>query len=153
MQRSRRTNPYPYTWEVPASALLALLLLLLLGLQAGRSVANLVTGNGWVFVARDDLFTSLGGVLGGDAAAGLQEVTHPAPAGLMWTCVAVLEVLVLVGSVWAAAWALGRWGPGRLRGVASVAEAERLLGRARLRRHAKVIRPDLYGPRAKGQTR
>ncbi|NHA69967.1 hypothetical protein [Phycicoccus flavus] len=113
----------------------------------------MIAGNGWVFVARDDLFTSLGGLLGGDPTAGLEGVAQPAPTGLLWTCVAVLEFLVLVGSAWVAAWALGRWGPGRLRGMASAAEAQTLLGRVRLRRHAKVIRPDLYGTRAKGRAR
>ena len=153
MQRSRRTNPYPHTWEIPILGILALLLILLLGLQAGRSMANLLAGNGWAFVPREGLFSSLGGIVGGDAASGLTELTEPASVGLMWTCIAVLEVAALVGCGWVGKWALDRWGPGRLQGMATTAQAEALLGRTRLRRHAKVIRPDLYGTAAKGLAR
>ncbi len=52
MQRTRRTTPYPFTWEIPVGIVLGVLLALVLGLQAGRSLANLVAGNGWVFVDR-----------------------------------------------------------------------------------------------------
>lgn len=153
MQRSRRTNPYPHTWEIPVVGVIAVLFLLLLGLQAGRSVANLLAGNGWVFVAREGLFSSLGGLLGGNAAAGLAGVTDPASTVLMWMCIAVLEVVALIGCGWVGKWSLDRWGPGRLQGMASTAQAEALLGRTRLRQHAKVIRPDLYGATAKGGSR
>jgi len=44
---------------------------------------------------------------------------------------------------------LRRWGPNRILGVASVDEVRRLLGRQRLYAARKVIRPDLYGRRAK----
>ena len=95
MQRSRRTNPYPFTWEIPLFLFTALAFLLLMGLQAARSIANLIAGNGWVFVERPKLITSLGGVITGHADAGLEGLTSPATRSL--------------------------------------------------RRHAKVIRPDLYG--------
>ena len=56
------------------------------------------------------------------------------------------RLLLVVAAVgWAVKFGLDRWGPARLRGMATAAEAEVLLGRTRLRRHAKVIRPDLYG--------
>ncbi|WP_448062518.1 hypothetical protein [Cellulomonas hominis] len=125
--------------------MLGVLLALVLGLQAGRSLANLVAGNGWVFVDRMALFTTLGPLLGGQAGAALPAVTHPASAGLYWTCVALVELLVVVVIGWTVKFGLDRWGPARLRGMATAAEAEALLGRTRLRRHAKVIRPDLYG--------
>lgn len=153
MQRSRRTNPYPHTWEIPVLGILALLLLLLLGLQAGRTAANLLAGNGWAFVPREGLFTSLGGIFGGDAASGLTGVSDPASAGLMWMCIAILEAMVLLGCVWVGKLALDRWGPGRMHGMATPEQAEDLLGRTRLRKHAKVIRPDLYGTAAKEGTR
>lgn len=145
MQHSRRATPDPLTWEVPVAVLLATLLALVLGLQLGRSIANLVAGNGWVFVDRAALFSTLGGVLDGQASSGLRELANPAPAGLLWACVALVELLVLVVVGWAVKVGLDRWGPARLRGMATAAEAEALLGRARLRKHAKVIRPDLYG--------
>ena len=68
MQRSRRTNPYPFTCEVPLALGVAVVFLLLIGVQAGRSIANATAGNGWVFVERPLIFTSLGGILTADAA-------------------------------------------------------------------------------------
>jgi hypothetical protein len=99
-----------------------------------------------VFVDRPRLFTSLGRTLTGDGGAGLAEVTHPAGPRLLWTCIAAVEVLVLLTCTVAFTWAMGRWGPRRLHGVATPAQAEALLGRTRLRAHARIIRPDLYGP-------
>ena len=42
---------------------------------------------------------------------------------------------------------LDRWGPARMKGMASRGEAERLLGVTRLRKVRAVVRPDLYGKR------
>ena len=106
---------------------------------------NFAAGNGWVFVDRMALFTTLGPLLGGQAGAALPAVTHPASAELYWTCVVLVELFVVVVIGWAVKLGLDRWGPARLRGMATAAEAEALLGRTRLRRHARVIRPDLYG--------
>ncbi|WP_404351790.1 hypothetical protein LG324_03420 [Phycicoccus jejuensis] len=145
MQRSRRTNPHPFTWEVPVAGTAVLVVALVLGAQAGRSVANLLAGNGWAFVRREDLFSTLGGVLQGDPSAGLSGIATPAGPTLLWVCVGLVELLVLLACGAAATWALGRWGPGRLKGMATPAQAEALLGRTRLHRQAKVIRPDLYG--------
>lgn len=145
MQHTRRATPYPLTWEIPVVALLATLLALIVGIQCGRSLANLVAGDGWVFVDRAALFSTLGGVLDGQAGAGLSDLASPASAALLWTCIALVEllVIVLIGLVLKAG--LDRWGPARLRGMATAVEAEALLGRSRLRKHAKVIRPDLHG--------
>jgi hypothetical protein len=148
-QSERRTNPYPWTWEIPVACVLAVLTLVVLGVQLGRSVANLLAGNAWV-LARETVFTSLPGVVSGDAAAGLAGVAHPAAHVLMFTCVGALEVLILVGVVMVTKTALERWGPGRVRGMATRAQTEQLLGVSRLRAHAKVIRPDLYGRGVKG---
>lgn len=147
MQRSRRTNPYPFTWEVPLALGVAVLFLLLMGVQAGRSLANAVGGNGWVFVDRPLIFASLGGILTGHAGAGLTGIGRPAGTGLLWAAIGVVEAVVLVGCAVGLRAGLNRWGPTRLRGMATRAEAETLLGRTRLRRHATVIRPDLYRAR------
>ena len=153
MQRSRRITPYPLTWEIPTAAVFGLLLVLALGVQAGRSIANLVAGARWRFVDRADLFATIPDILGGDAAAGLTGLLQDtASIGLLRVCIGVTCVLVLVLSGWLTKIALDRWGPGRLQGMATAAEAETLLGRSRLRRHAQVIRPDLYG-RARGTRR
>ena len=140
MQRSRRTNPYPHTWEIPVVGVIAVLLLLLLGVQASRSVANLLAGNGWVFVPREGLFTSLGGIVGGDAASGLTGVRDPASTGLMWWCIAFLELVVLVGCLCVGKWSLDRWGPGRLQGMAT--DPRHVLGRGVSRR----VRPPVELP-------
>ncbi len=122
-------------------------LFLVLGLQVGRTVANLIAGNGLEFAAREDLFTSIGGLVEGDAAAGLPGLGHPASTTLLWSCIAVVDVMVFIGGGWATKWVIDRWGPGRLQGMATPSQAEALLGVSRLRRQAKVIRPDLYGGR------
>ena len=145
MQTERRHTPYPFTWEIPVFLLTAVAFLLLMGVQVGRSIANLIAGSGWVFVERPKLITSLGGVLTGQADAGFEGLTSPAMSSLLWTCIAVVELLVLIGCVVGLKWGLARWGPGRLHGMATRADAETLLGQTRLRKHAKVIRPDLYG--------
>ena len=145
MQRSRRTNPYPFTWEIPLALVVAGLFLLLLGVQLGRSAANLLAGNGWVFVDRAALFTSLPGIVSGHADAGLGPLSRPPGPAVLWGSICAVEGIILVICAAGLKWGLGRWGPGRLHGVATRAEAEALLGRTRLRKHAKVIRPDLYG--------
>lgn len=70
---------------------------------------------------------------------------RPASTGLLWTCVGLVELVIVALIGWAVKLGLDRWGPARMHGMATAAEAETLLGRTRLRRHAKVIRPDLYG--------
>lgn len=51
--------------------------------------------------------------------------------------------LVLLG--WALKVGLDRWGPRRVRSMATRAQAEQMLGRTRLRKASAVVRPDLYG--------
>lgn len=144
MQRSRRSNPYPFSWEIPVAGIVGFFALLVLGVQAGRSLANAIAGVGWVFVDRDALLSSTWTILHGDAGAGLDAVTAPASSRLLWISIGITEAVVLLGCLWLLRVALSRWGPTRLHGMATRAEAEQLLGRARLRKHAAVIRPDLY---------
>lgn len=113
-------------------------------LQVGRSIANLLAGNGWVFVDRSALFATAAPVLQGQAGAGV-EATTPASPALLWTCVIVVELAAAALAIWAVKAALDRWGPGRVRGTATRTQAETVLGRTRLRKHARIIRPDLYG--------
>lgn len=150
MQTSRRTSPYPYTWEIPAAVVTTVLLTLALGAQVGRALANLVAGAGWVWPPPGEVVTSVVGLLAGDATAGLA-VAPGAVAGpvAVRAWVGVVESVVIAGLVWAAVWMWPRWGPGRVRGMASWAEAGALLGRRRLMRSAPVIRPDLYPDRTR----
>lgn len=146
MQRARRTNPYPFTWEIPLAAVVATVLLLVLGIHAGRAAANLVAGGGLTLPSRETLFTSVPGVLGGDPGAGLTGTTaHLAGPTALRVWVVVVEALVLTLTVRAATVGFGRWGPGRIHGTATREEAGRLLGRSRLRKVGAVVRPDLYG--------
>jgi hypothetical protein len=144
-QQARRANPYPWTWEIPVGTFLTLMLILDLEAQVGRSCANLAAGAGWHVPTRVDLFSSLPGLLGGDARAGLVGLSGPvaSPAAL-WTWVAVAEVLLIAACVLGLRFVLKRWGPGRMKGMATRADAERLLGLTRLRTAAPIIRPDLY---------
>lgn len=146
MQRSRRSNPYPLTWEIPVGIILAVLLLLVLGVHAGRAVANLVAGSGLTMTPRAELLTSLPGLLSGNSAAGLDPSPVPvAGAGLLWACIAFVEVVITTLLAWAGRHAWSSWGPGRVDGVASRAELDQVLGLGRLRKVAPVVRPDLYG--------
>lgn len=137
--------------------IVATLFVIVIGIQLGRSVANLLAGAGWTWPDPDagtfpspigDAFwSSMPGVLGGGADAGLP---MPPPddlagRGLVWTSLAVTEIVLLTLTIWVGVYAYQRWGPGRMRGMATAAEAEQLLGATRLRKVAGLVRPDLYG--------
>ena len=145
-QRSRRQDLYPWTWELPLGVILAVLVLISFGVHLGRVVANLLAGCDWGFPSRLDLFSGLPAVLRGDAAAGLVDLhgSGASPSSLL-VCVAATELILLATSVVLIKAGLDRWGPGRMKGVATSSEAEKLLGVARLRRSRKIVRPDLYG--------
>jgi hypothetical protein len=144
-QRSRRHDPYPWTWEVPLVTVLAILVLIIFGAHVGRAIANVVAGSDWSFPNRVDLFSSLLGVLHGDAAAGLVDLDGPvASPYTLFMCIAATELILLAVTVLLLKFCLDRWGPGRMRGVATASEAERLLGVTRLRRNCRIVRPDLY---------
>ncbi|MGE9808997.1 hypothetical protein [Janibacter sp. G1551] len=139
---------------------MATLLVVVLGIQLGRSVANLLAGAGWTWPDPNAgtfpspigtaFWTSLPGVLVGHADAGLPTPTPDGLAGrgLVWTSLAITELSVLTATIWVGVWAYQRWGPGRMRGMATRAEAEKLLGVTRLRKVAGIVRPDLYGKHA-----
>jgi hypothetical protein len=147
-QRSRRQDPYPWTWEMPLAVMLAVFVLISFGVHLGRAVANVLAGCAWRFPSRVNLFSSLPAVVRGDAGAGLVDLPGPgaSPSSLLM-CVAATELILLVGTVLLIKLSLDRWGPQRMRGVATPGEAGKLLGVTRLRRSRKIVRPDLYGKR------
>ena len=143
MQQSRRTTPYPYTWEIPLAGALAVGLVLVVAAQAGRSIANALSGTGWAWTSQSQLFTSLPAILTGDSRTGLDPGPAASP-GLLYTCLALVELIAIALIVWAVVAAMRRWGPARVRGMATRAQAQTLLGPGRLRRVAAVVRPDRY---------
>jgi hypothetical protein len=145
-QQSRRRDPYPWTWEIPLGIALVLLMVLVCGVHLGRGIANVWAGAGWAFPRRAELFRSLPAVLAGDAAAGVDGLDGSvSSSSAVWMWVVATEVMLLAVSVLLLKRVVDRWGPGRLRGMASRGEAERLLGVTRLRKVRSVVRPDLYG--------
>ena len=146
MQRSRRNDPHPFTWEIPAAIIAGVLLVLVFGIHIGRAAANLLAGAGWAWPAREELFRSLPAILGGDGGAGLLRALHGgAGQGALWTSISVCELILLILLAWAFKLGLDRWGPQRVQGMATRAQAEQMLGRTRLRKASAVVRPDLYG--------
>jgi hypothetical protein len=110
-QQSRRHDPYPWTWEIPLVAVLGVLVLIILGVHLGRAIANVVAGSNWSFPNRVDLFSSLPGVLRGDAAAGLVDLDGPiaSPSSLL-VFVGATELILLAVTVLLLRWCFDRWG-------------------------------------------
>ena len=161
MQRERRRDPYPWTWEIPLGIAVGGLLLTTVGIQLARSLANLVAGAGWTWPSPPTasspnpfpsplgsaFWNSLPGILTGHAEAGLSQPpppSHVATPEVLWACLIVTELLLLTGCGWAGARGYQRWGPSRMKGMATAAEAETLLGLTRLRHVARYVRPDLH---------
>ena len=111
MQQDRRTTPYPRTWEIPLTAAMVTGLVLVLAAHLARATANALTGTGWALPPQAELFTSLPALLGGDSRAGLTPAPA-APPALLYTCLAVTEVLAIALLAWAARLAWRAWGPG-----------------------------------------
>jgi hypothetical protein len=143
MQQSRRTTPYPYTWEIPLTATITVVLTLVLAAHTARTLANVFAGAGWDFTPQTELFTALPDILGGDARAALDPGASASP-GLLYTCVVLVEVVTVMLIVWAVIAGMRQWGPARVRGMATRTEADTLLGVGRLRKVAPVVRPDLH---------
>lgn len=142
----READAYPWSWELPAACLAVVVCVALAALQAGRSVAFAVAGRGSLWPPTDQLLTSVPHLLAGHTTYGLGAAVAPVPPSLVAVAVAVTELLAFSGLGLLAWQLLVRFGPNALKGVASSAEASRLLGRSRLSRVRKVVRPDLCAP-------
>lgn len=152
MQQDRGQAPYPLGLELTLLVVASVACMLVLGVHAGRAVATVIAGGGLVWPAAQDLVQSVPAVLGGDHHAGLPAadlpVHHGEPGpdvGLLRWCIGVVEVVLLALAGWCGVAALQRWGPARMKGVASREEAATILGASRLRTVRAVVRPDLYG--------
>lgn len=145
LQQERRRDPYPHTWEVPAGTAIMTLLLAVVGVQLGRSLANWFAGADWHWPPSRRLLSSIPAVLTGNATAGLTPTPNPAAtptAVIGW--IAAVELVLFAAAITGTLLALRRWGPGRMRGIASRTDAETVLGVTRLRRVRHIIRPDRY---------
>jgi hypothetical protein len=116
-QRSRRRDPYPWTWEVPLVLVVATLILAVFGVHLGRAVANVLAGSDWRFPSRVDLFRSLPAVLRGDAGAGLVDLHGPgaSPSSPTFWCCSVdpkMEPSIRRSPIWSGR-SVSRGGPGR----------------------------------------
>lgn len=131
MQRERRHNPYPWTWEIPTAVVLLVVLVLAVGVHLGNGLAHLVRGEGWWWPHPTEVFTTIPTVFTHDPA---------------WGWIATVEAVLIgvVGWLLAAGWR--RWGPSRVQGMATPEQAEQVLGVTRLRKVAPIVRPDLYPP-------
>lgn len=147
LQSERRRNPYPLSWELPVGMLTSWLVLSGIGVHLARAVANLLSGGGWAWPAGRALFTSLPAVVAGNPRAGLAITGGTASPALLYTALAIVELGITAATITAAWWVWRRWGDTAMKGMATPAEAEHILGVTRLRRHAAVIRPDLHRPR------
>ena len=144
MQRERVEDHYPWTWEIPMAVMCGVLVVGVGVCQLSRSVANWFAGAGWLWPAPDKLVTSTPALLAGDTAAGLSGVQHAASAAALWGWLSLGGLLTVTACTLACVWAWRRWGPGRMRGMATVTEAHELLGKDRLWKVRHVVRPDLY---------
>ena len=136
MQRARRHNPYPLTWEIPLGIACAILLTLAVGVHLGNALAHLTAGQPWAWPQPRDLLSSIPAVLAAEPAL-------PAVNPRVWI---ITVELLLTGSLgWAAYSTWQRWGPSRLKGMATSEQAEQVLGVRRLRKVAAIVRPDLHG--------
>jgi hypothetical protein len=147
----RRRDPFPLSqgWEVAVAAIGGALVGLALAALLGLAMASALWGDGWVWPqGADTIGHVLGGLLGGHPGRGLlaaqaRRVASPIP---VYVCVALCELALVVLSITAGVLVARYRRPGDARGgMASRRDAERALGRSRLRAAREIIRPDLYG--------
>src|SRR6478752_965825 len=142
----RRPDPTPWGWEVPTAGLLTWLSVAAATLLAAQGVAAWLTGHGWLWPDSPHLLPAFSGLVTGHVGAGVDAPDGLPPPVLVVIVAVLLELVLLVLTVWAARWFWTTAGPGRRLGMATRADAETALGAGRLRRVRKLIRPDLYGP-------
>ena len=133
MQRERRNNPYPWTWEIPIAVACGVLLLLAVGVHLGDGLAHLTAGHGWTWPPTSRLFTSI--------PTTLTTARHESNG---WAWIVSVELLLCVGLCGLGVVGWRRWGPSRLKGLATRDQAEQVLGVTRLKKVAPIIRPDLH---------
>lgn len=142
-----RVDVPPTTWEIPVVGAMTWLMAAALLLPAGRGAAAWAFGGAWVWPqGTQALLASIGGLATGHQTAGLDTAQSGAvPAtSLVYTAITLGELLLVAATVVAVRMWWTTVGPGSVRGMASRAEAEQVLGRGELRKARILLRPDLY---------
>lgn len=142
-----RSDVPPTAWELPLVVVATWLTVASLLLPAGRGAASWAFGGGWVWPSDGHaLLASVGGLATGHTTAGLTAAQAAAVpiGGHTYAAIAVAELLLLAATVFAVRIWWHALGPGSMRGMASRADVESVLGLTRLRKAGPIIRPDLY---------
>ena len=150
----RDAQPMSRDGEIAMLVLVGVAVVLSVAALTGLGAAAALFGGGWVWPAGSDTTGQvLGGLLTGRPGAGLAPAaqTRVPDPNTVYGCVAAAELLAVAMSV-AAAVVFSRYRrpSDARRGMATRAEAGRVLGRGRLREARTIIRPDLYGTAKRG---
>ena len=146
--RRARADVQSMTWEIPAAGAAVWLLAAVLVFPAGPGAAAHVFGGGWVWPRGcSAVLSSIGGLATGHPGRGLAtgQVGQLPGTRVVYLLVVVGEALLVAAAIWAGVLWWRHLGPGAWPGMADRFEVEMVLGRSRLRRARKLIRPDLYG--------
>ena len=136
----QRTDVLPLTWEIPVTIALGWVVLAVLAMPGGQSLAYAVTGRAFAWPA-GELAGSVAGLVDGRPGVGVSE--RPPGDTIVYAVIAVAEVAVTAVTLWVAAWWWRTTGPGAQYGLASKHEIRTVLGEGPLGRRRKTIRPDL----------
>ncbi len=152
--QSQRTDVLPLTWELPAGLGLTWCLAAVLALPVGQGLAYLLVGEPFAWPGQA-LGRSLLGLLAGEPGRGLPvAVASDDPrTGLVYGCIALVEVMVAIVAVWALGWWWRTAGPAAQFGLASRHEVQAVLGPRVLRNRRKTIRPDTVAPTSSWSSR
>ena len=136
----QRTDVLPLTWEIPVTIALGWLVLAVLALPVGQSLAYAISGRtpAW---PTGELASSVAGLVAGRPGDGLSE--RPPGDALVYAAIVAAEVAVMAIALWVTTWWWRTTGPGAQFGLASKHETRKVLGKRSLNRRRMTIRPDL----------
>lgn len=129
--RSQRRDPYPWTWEPAAATICVLLILGLIAAKAGVTLAAWILG-------RPTRSIDVLATYNDAAGATMREQTVTLSAIIM------VELVTLLLAGWGTFGLARTLGLTGAPGFATSAQARQALGTGRLRRHRRIIRPDLH---------
>lgn len=140
-----RAETQPVTWEIPVACAAVFVLLAVAIVPAGQGAASWVCCGafGWPR-GLGSLLRSVGGLLTGHPGRALAPpAAQLAPTPFIYFVIAAGELVLTAGAAWVTVLWWRHLGPGAVQGMASQAEAERVLGMSNLIKRRALIRPDL----------